>query len=253
MERRFSSHQPIQIEEREGKNPAIAGYGSVFYDGTEGTEYKLYTDFIERIAPGAFTRALQEQQDVRGLFNHDSDHILGRTAAGTMVLSVDTKGLRYEIDPPDTNLGRDLQQSIKRGDISGSSFGFRVMKQSWAEVGDVVYRVIEDVDLYDVGPVTFPAYKGASTAVRAEGDVAEARVALEAWRAEQRPKVVRVRMDVAARARVLDLEVHRMSSIERLAVDLAKRTEIFAQHGQRCSVEDVRAAMSEAVKRTLAV
>ena len=67
-------------------------------------------------SPNAFDRALAESDDVRGLFNHDPDNLLGRTSSGTMRLSVDKKGLLYETDPGDTNVGRDVVQHIKRGD-----------------------------------------------------------------------------------------------------------------------------------------
>ena len=204
MERRFTSNSPIKIEDRSEGEPLIVGYASVFYDGSPGTEYNLYDDFVERIAPGAFTRALQEQQDVRGLFNHDANLILGRTVAKTLSLSVDNRGLRYEIIPPETSVATNLVTSIRRGDVSGSSFSFRVARQTWTEIGDLVIRLVEDVDLYDVGPVTFPAYKGADSGVRAWGDGAEARAAFEQWRSTQKRGR---RMDVKARARAIQVRV----------------------------------------------
>jgi HK97 family phage prohead protease len=200
----------VTLEQRaDGQPPAIVGYGSVFYDPADpGTEYDLRSSwggFVERIMPGAFDRAIRED-DVRALFNHDANHVLGRTP-GTLKLSADSKGLRYEISPPDTQTGRDVTASIQRGDISGSSFSFSVEEESWHETRDAttgqttVIREIRAVRLYDVGPVTFPAYQSATAGVRSENDLAEARVKLEEFRAKQRAKTEAV----AIRARLVSL------------------------------------------------
>ena len=95
--------------------------------------------------------------------------MLGRCSAGTLRLSIDDVGLRYEIDPPDTQSGRDCVTSIERGDMTGSSFGFNVTSQAWRDesVDDEQYsiREITGVELFDVSPVTYPAYEGTSTGV----------------------------------------------------------------------------------------
>ena len=176
MERRHCSTQaaPVGIETRADGSPMIVGYGSVFYKaGEAGTEYELWRGVKERISPDAFTRALADKDDARGLFNHDANHLLGRVAAGTMRLSVDAVGLRYEIDPPDTQAGRDVVASIQRGDLSGSSFAFSVGKESWQEMPDgSEVRTIEEVShLYDTGPVTYPAYEAAHAGIRSDAGV----------------------------------------------------------------------------------
>jgi hypothetical protein len=74
--------------------------------------------------------------------------------------------LRYEIDPPDTTAGRDIVESIKRGDVDGSSFGFMPKSQTWRKEGKILVRELNDVDLFDVSPVTFPAYNSTSVHVR---------------------------------------------------------------------------------------
>lgn len=172
-ERRFTDHNTarLSVEQRDdGKRSVIAGYGAVFYSASDaGTEYRLWDDFRERIMPGAFDRALRDRHDVRGLFNHDANQLLGRSAAGTMRLSVDQTGLRYEIDLPDTQLGRDLRELLERGDITGSSFAFAATRVVWIEERDLTIRQVEEVDLYDVGPVTFPAYEATTAGVRSEG------------------------------------------------------------------------------------
>lgn len=153
-------------------NKRILGYASVFYDGTEGTEYALWEDMKERIMPGAFDDALSNPDDVRGLFNHDPNQILGRTSAGTLALSVDAKGLFYEIEPGDTSFAHDVIESIKRGDVDGSSFAFRVLDEELKKQDGKYVREITRVGLYDVGPVTYPAYEAATSGYRKEATVA---------------------------------------------------------------------------------
>ena len=139
------------------------------------------------IAPTAFDAVLSSGADVRGLYNHDPGQVLGRTAAGTMRLKTDARGLRYEIDLPDTQAARDLSALIQRGDISGSSFSFSVSDagQTWRrdEKRGVAVRTITNVSaLVDVGPVTFPAYAGTTAATRCDGDSGEALEQLRRWR-----------------------------------------------------------------------
>lgn len=197
IQRRFVTRaaHPVRLQERaDGALPFITGYASVFYRTDDpATEYEMWPAdswgprVVERIMPGAFSRALKED-DVRGLFNHRSDVVLGRSAAGTLRLSVDSVGLRYEIDPPDTQAARDLIQSLRRGDITGSSFAFFPRDSKYvdrSENNKVVETVIErhDVSLLDVGPVTFPAYPGATSGVRSEGDREPVRRELDRRRA----------------------------------------------------------------------
>jgi hypothetical protein len=156
----------LRASRSDGKPTRIEGYAAVFYDGTPGSQYELWENFVERIMPGAFDRALRDKHDVRGLFNHDANQVLGRTGAGTMRLSVDDTGLRYEIDPGDTTAGRDTVENLDRGDVDGSSFSFIPTVVTTREEGDFVVREITDVDLFDVGPVTFPAYEGTSAMAR---------------------------------------------------------------------------------------
>jgi hypothetical protein len=162
--------------------PKIEGYAAVFYrDDDPGTEFELFDGFVERIAPGAFDDVLD--QDVRGLFNHRADNILGRTPE-TMRLSVDDIGLRYEIDLADTTLGRDLQQHLRRGDVTGSSFSFIVEAEEIddPEDGPTIRTITKFRSLFDVGPVTFPAYQATEANTRS---VAEE--SLDAHRAANAP------------------------------------------------------------------
>lgn len=181
-QRRYLSQpgRPLQLRDGvAGSLPTIVGYASVFYvAGDPGTEFELCgadaygPRVVEHILPGAFDRALAED-DVRALANHDPSQILGRTAAGTCKLSVDAVGLRYEITPPDTTAARDLVASIRRGDVTGSSFAFVPRDTSYRDIqadgATPAQTVIEhrDCQLWDVGPVTYPAYAGTAAGVRA--------------------------------------------------------------------------------------
>ena len=121
--------------------------------------------FIERIAPGATTRSLKSRNEVKAFVNHDTNLVIGSTRAGTLRMTEDSKGLLAQIDLPDTSYARDLSVSIQRGDVSGMSFGFSVVKDSWSE--DYSQRTIEELRLHEVSVVTgFPAYRQTTAAVR---------------------------------------------------------------------------------------
>lgn len=145
--------EEIRLQLREDDVPSIVGHAAVFNSLSE----EMW-GFREKIAPGAFRSAINQNQDVRALINHDSNFVLGRTKNGTLSLSEDTKGLRVSIDPPSTTFAADLLVSIERKDISQMSFGFEVLKETWETDGDKNIRTIEDVNLFDVSVVTFPAY-----------------------------------------------------------------------------------------------
>ena len=158
--------EPVEFRAEEGVLRA-GGYAARF-----GKLSQNLGGFVERIAPGTFTKTLQEA-DIRALFNHDSNMVLGRNRSGTLRMEEDSTGLAYEVDLPDTTLGRDVANLLERGDISGSSFGFRVISDDWSETEDgFPLRTLTQVALRDVGPVTFPAYTDATSSLRS---LAEAR------------------------------------------------------------------------------
>ena len=138
----------------------FAGHAAVF-----DTPEDIGGMFIEQINKGAFTRAIKED-DVRALFNHDSNHVLGRNVAGTLRMSEDEKGLAVEIDAPDTQTARDLKVSVERGDINQMSFGFIPTKEEWNWDSDPVKRTILEVRLYDVSIVTYAAYPQTDVSAR---------------------------------------------------------------------------------------
>jgi len=162
----------LRVVENDDGSTKLEGYAAVFNKWSSNLG-----GFKETIERGAFTEAL-EDADVRGLVDHDAGRIIGRTAAGTMRLTEDKRGLKYSIDLPDTTVGRDIATSVRRGDISGSSFAFRVFPDgdTWAEKKNVMERTITKVsELFDVGPVTYPAYPDTTVATRS----------LDEWKASQ--------------------------------------------------------------------
>jgi uncharacterized protein len=215
MERRFTHNHPVKLEARaEGDTttPKIIGTGAVYYDGTPQTEYELWNfgseRCVERILPGAFDKAISRPDDCRGLFNHDPDNVLGRTASGTMRLTTDEKGLQYEIDPDDTSISKDVQRFLARGDVTGSSIAFTVDEERWTETKKEdesweILREIISVTLYDAGPVTYPAYTSTTSGLRAAGDIDEAKTALQNFRSKNKPTFNP--SAIQARARVVEL------------------------------------------------
>lgn len=164
LERRFYTGR-LELRAEKDRPKQILGYAAVFNALSEDLG-----GFREIIEPGAFDDVLGD--DVRALLNHDPNLLLGRTTAGTLALSVDEVGLRYEITPPDTSYANDLVVSLERGDLDQSSFGFRVAKggDTWKEPAEDqpwYLRIIHKfARLYDVSPVTFPAYQATSVALR---------------------------------------------------------------------------------------
>lgn len=155
----------FKVEKRDDSElgKTLVGYAALF-----NVDAQLGYGFTERIAPGAFTNALKRKDDVRALFNHDANHILGRTTAGTLELWEDTKGLGFRVVLPETQFASDLSQSIARGDINQCSFAFIPDGENWDEKnkGNVI-RTITDVQLFDVSAVTYPAYEQTRVSLRA--------------------------------------------------------------------------------------
>jgi HK97 family phage prohead protease len=146
----------IRAEKKEGSSGNIGGYAAVFDKLSE--PLGIFTTFRERIAKGAFKEALSKN-DIRALWSHDSSAILGRTGNETLKLKEDDIGLSFDLELPDTTLGRDTFTSISRRDITAMSFGFFVEQDDWilADDGSAVRTIIQ-ADLFEISPVAFPAY-----------------------------------------------------------------------------------------------
>ena len=166
---------PIELRADDGEDglPSIRGHAAVFNELSEDLG-----GFREIIMPGAFDSGLERGDGVRALVDHDPSKILGRTKAGTLSLNVDSKGLRVKIDPPDTSAGRDIVENIRTRNVDAMSFGFRTLSDNWRMEDGEQIRELIDLELFDVSPVSFPAYPQTDVAIRS----------LKEWR-NKKPKV----------------------------------------------------------------
>lgn len=147
----------------EGEARKLVGYASVFNSPTTiGEDW-----FTEEIMPGAFAQSIAEK-DVRALFNHDWNNVLGRTKSGTLLLEEDSHGLRFEIELPDTTVATDLAKSIDRGDIDQCSFGFIPDVETWDHEASPPARKLEKVELFEVSIVSLPAYDDTTVSLRSQ-------------------------------------------------------------------------------------
>lgn len=151
----------LRIVRRDNEPPQIVGNSAVFETLSDDLG-----GFREKIERGAFKDAIKG--DVRALFNHDPNMVLGRTTAGTLELEETRDGLAMTVTPPDTQVARDLMTSIERGDITGQSFSFETEVDEWESVenGPDIRTLKKIRAVFDVGPVTFPAYPDTDVAIR---------------------------------------------------------------------------------------
>lgn len=138
----------------------ITGYAAVFNSLSEDLG-----GFREKIEPGAFRKTINAD-DIRALWNHDDNYVLARNISGSLLLSEDQRGLKFDIIPPDAQWARDLMVSIERGDIDQMSFGFRTISDKWETINSEEIRTLIEVKLFDVSPVTFPAYPDTEVGLR---------------------------------------------------------------------------------------
>lgn len=166
IERRFVKGAEVRATE----SGQIEGHAAVF-----NQEYVMWDTpsfrVVEVIKPGAFDKVLADKDDARCLFNHDPNYVLGRVSAGTLKLSADNKGLAFSCELPPTSAGNDVRALIKRGDVTGCSFGFTVEKQNRIEEDDngktlIRREILQIKELFDAGPVTYPAYEGTDVGAR---------------------------------------------------------------------------------------
>lgn len=163
----------LEVRRSEDQPVKIRGYAALFNVLSED-----FGGWRERILPGAFGNTLQEPTDIKALWNHDSKYVLGRTPK-TLRVGEDETGLWFEVEPSQAQWVQDLLVTIERGDINEMSFGFHVVKDRVVRVGDEenspVIRELVEVNLLEVSPVTFPAYKATSVHVRSLDNVFDLR------------------------------------------------------------------------------
>ena len=152
----------LRVESR-GVAKVIRGYAIVFDRLSENLG-----GFREVIKPEAVDRTLRDGIDLRALVDHDSSKLIGRISAGTLRVEKDGHGLRVEIDPPDTSVGHDIVESIRRRDTTGMSFSFREVPDTgdWDFKTDPPTRFVEDMLIREISAVTFPAYPSTEVALR---------------------------------------------------------------------------------------
>ena len=168
----------------DSENLSIEGYFAVF-----NSNYDIGYGMSESIAPGAFDGTLSD--DVRALINHDTTLVLGRTAAHTLELRQDERGLwgKVVINPKDSD-AMNLYERVKRGDVNQCSFGFDILEEEteFLENGDI-HWTIKSVKLYEVSCCTFPAYEETSIAARKQDAEELKKRSLEAWKERTRKKL----------------------------------------------------------------
>ena len=142
----------------ESKGRTLSGYAAVFDSPA------MIGNIQEVIRKGAFTRSLSslDAPKIKAIYEHDTSQLLGRLGSNTLRLSEDEKGLRFELDLPNTTLGNDVAELVKRGDLSGCSFGFIVRSENWTNTS----REILDVDLFEITLTSDPAYEATSVNIR---------------------------------------------------------------------------------------
>jgi HK97 family phage prohead protease len=154
----------------EGENldglPVIQGYGAIYDAESSDLGY-----FREVYKAGCFTESLSN--DIRALVDHDPSKIIGRTASKSLSLYDEPIGLKVEIAPANTQSGRDITESVRRGDVDGMSLGFYVLDDKWSMKNGMPFRELLKVDLFDVSIVTFPAYESTTAYVRGLKEVFE--------------------------------------------------------------------------------
>lgn len=163
-EKRGLEQSTIELRESEDGKRTLTGYALKWEMKSHPLGYM--GEFREQFQRGAFTETLQKD-DQRALWSHDTSKVLGRTGNGTLRLTEDEVGLRFELDLPNTTLGNDTYETIKRGDVSGVSFGFMARRQEWDETDDSsVIRTITDAELLEISPVAWPAYPDSGVTAR---------------------------------------------------------------------------------------
>jgi|SRR5699024_816469 len=186
-ETRELASQDIEIREDDDGNRKITGY-AVKWE-LKSQVLGMFFKFREQIKKGSFLESLNND-DQRFLWSHDISKVLGRTKNDTLTLKEDDVGLRFELELPNTTLGNDTYESIKRGDVDGVSFGFNVEDDEVTEPDDdLPLRTIKKARLLEVSAVAFPAYPDSQVSARGYDRMKEYEDELKSYRDEQASKI----------------------------------------------------------------
>src|SRR5688572_18696322 len=159
IERRYIPATELRVVEQDGTRK-LKGHAAVF-----GALSEELGGFREKIARGTFAETIKSD-DIRALFNHNPDNVLGRNTANTLALREDPDGLMMEVNMADDDMSRRVLSYIQRGDVSQQSFSFVTLDDAWEVKDGENIRTLKRVQLFDVGPVTFPAYSQTDIAAR---------------------------------------------------------------------------------------
>ena len=184
--RGLTSHK-IEVREDDEGNKTLSGYAVKWEKKSQ--VLGMFMKFREQIQKGAFIQSLNDD-DQRFLWSHDTSKVLGRRKNNTLRLSEDDVGLRFELDLPNTTLGKDTFESVQRGDVDGVSFGFRAEDDEFDEPDDdIPLRTIKKAKLMEVSAVAFPAYPDSQVSARGFDPMKEHAEELKGYRDEQAAKI----------------------------------------------------------------
>ncbi|MBS1798938.1 MAG: HK97 family phage prohead protease [Acidobacteria bacterium] len=162
---RYQQAKELRVQPNADGSKTISGYCIVY--NSPSTDLGGFTEIV---APGAVTASLANNPDVLCLRDHTLTILLGRTTSGTLTLVEDSIGVRFSCKLPNTTQAADVAELIRRGDISGMSFGFVTLEDSWANAGDKLVRSLLKVNLYEISVVSLPAYDATSVSMRSVPD-----------------------------------------------------------------------------------
>jgi len=174
----YANYQGLALEVRaaaDGEESSTIGGYAVKYNTPVLIVDRWGDKYLEEIATGCFDESVnsckEAGREIKALWNHDTGRPLGSTKNDTLRFNTaDTTGLAYDIDLPNNTWGSDVKESVKRGDVDGSSFGFICQEDKWSKVehqGEEIYkRSIVKAELREVSPCTFPAYDSSEISCR---------------------------------------------------------------------------------------
>ncbi len=166
--RQYANSIQIRAKAEGLEKKTIGGYAVKYNEPTLIID-RWGDKFLEEISSGAFDESL-EKRNQKALWNHDNSKPLGSCKSNTLRFNSDTKGLNYDVDVPNNSWGNDAYESVDRGDVDGSSFGFIVLENKWSKVmyedEEIYKRSITKAELIEVSPCTFPAYDSSEISCR---------------------------------------------------------------------------------------